>query len=223
VLQHPSGPPLEAFLSQHEKSLYPCSSNSGSRISPTYLPLLLQWSLQLLSSLTFIHAHGIIFGDLSLSTCWLSSVAQHLSLSLLGFVSAEIRDEYDALNVGSVYSGHRFRLTEVQPGRFTIRSNLFDWATLVYELATGMRLAEEEAMAESDGDWRVLLKRVRDQDLPILPRELMGEIVRKCWMQEYVDAEAVRWDVESFVREAGFEVEEHSLRGFDAAQLFQDG
>jgi hypothetical protein len=122
-----------------------------------------------------------------------------------------------------VYSGRPFRLTEVEPGRFTIKSDLFDWATLVYQLATGKLAAEKDVMTVSDAKWTVVLQRVRGQDFPTLPRELIGEIVRKCWMQEYEDAEAVGRDVESFLREAGFELEEHSLKEFDTTQLFQDG
>jgi hypothetical protein len=110
----------------------------------------------------------------------------------------------------------------VELDRFTVKSDLFDWASLVYQLATGKLPAEEEATAGAGGRDEIL-GRVRRRDFPTLPSDLMGEIVRKCWMQEYEDAEAIRRDVDVFLREAGSEVERNSLKGFDAAQLFQDG
>ncbi len=42
-------------------------------------------------------------------------------------------------------------------------------------------------------------------------------------MEECEDAEAVRRNVEAFLGEVGFEIDEDSLRGFDAAQFPQDG
>jgi hypothetical protein len=121
-----------------------------------------------------------------------------------------------------VYSGHPFRLTEVGRGRFTVKSDLFDWASLVYQLATG-KLPAEEYAAAGGGVREVILGRARRRGFPALPRELMGEIVRKCWMQEYEDAEAVRRDIKAFLKEAGFDVEGDSLKGVDGAQLFPDG
>ncbi len=86
-----------------------------------------------------------------------------------------------------------------------------------YELATG------KLPAEDAGGWDEILERVRSWNFPALPSEVMGEIVRKCWMEEYEDAEAVRRDVVAFLQEAGFEVDGDSLKGFDAAQLLRDG
>jgi hypothetical protein len=43
----------------------------------------------------------------------------------------------------------------------------------------------------------------------------MGNIVGKCWMQQYESAVEVRCDVESFLEGKGYEVEGDGIKDFD--------
>jgi hypothetical protein len=93
ILARPSGPPLKKFLLEHSAAMFPPElEDSSIKLSPKYHPLVLSWSLQLLSTLSFIHPHSIIYSAQDLmSVCFLSST---LSLLLVGFLDARFVDEY---------------------------------------------------------------------------------------------------------------------------------
>lgn len=85
MLAKPTGPTLVEFLTKQEEDLY-----RSDTVSVPYMSLIFNWDLQALSGLAFVHSHNIIFNDLNMRTCWLS---KDLSLSLVGFMGAEFRDE----------------------------------------------------------------------------------------------------------------------------------
>lgn len=91
-----------------------------------------------------------------------------------------------------------------------MKSDLFDWGTLAYTLMMG-RGPERET--DSRKVWKDV-EQIRERDFPVLEERLMGKIVRKCWMRRYGSAEDVRWDLEAFLREGGWEVEGDGIRGF---------
>ena len=55
------------------------------------------------------------------------------------------------------------------------------------------------------------------REMPSLERQYLGEIVQKCWREEYRDAEEVRADLVRVLRAESWEVEGDELRNFDAA------
>ena len=76
---------------------------------------------------------SIIFGDLSVDQCWLSSSGP--SLSLLGFLNAGYRTRSSCLYIGD----HSTRYNGFEPlHRYaTMETDLFLWGCVVYELMTG--------------------------------------------------------------------------------------
>jgi len=102
----------------------------SSTVSETFLPLMLNWALQALSGLVFLHSHNnFYYNDLTIYNYWLSL---DLSLSLIGFLNAQLRDQAGQLNEsGYNYKGPMLRLTLVDP-RASVKSDLLDRATFVY-------------------------------------------------------------------------------------------
>ena len=186
--------------------MYPSNSESAhATISGPYRPLVLQWALQLLSGLSFVHSHGIIFGDLNPSACWLNS---DLSIALVGFVSAQFCDSYDVLHLGSTHSGDLFRLSEMQH-QVSVKSDLFDWANLVFQLMT------DRTPVGPEQPLNAVVAQIARREFPALSHELMGNIVKKCWMQEYGSADDVSRDVEVYLQEHGYKTNENQLKEFN--------
>lgn len=201
MLAKPTGPTLVEFLTKHEEDLY----RLGTASVP-YLPLIFNWALQALSGLAFAHSHNIIFNDLNMRTCWLS---KDLSLSLVGFMGAEFRDEFGELNTGG-HMSQNFRLTLVQ--KPDIKSDIFDWGTLVYTLMTNQ-------LPQGNANHHETKALVRQQNFPNLASDLMGDMARRCWMQDYGSVAELRRDVESFLVSKGYEVEGDNLKAFDSASI----
>lgn len=178
----------------------------------TYLPLVLNWALQALSGLAFIHSHeNFYYNDLSIYNCWLSS---ELSLSLIGFLNADFRDQQGFFHEGlGSFRGPTLRLTRVKR-RASVKSDLFDWATFVYTLMTNKDPERDPLNA-----WQDVPKQIRANDYPQLSENLMGKIVRKCWLQEYQNTTEVRRDVEAFLSDSGFELDGDGIRGFVPADI----
>ena len=190
--------------------MYPSDSESApATISGPYRPLVFQWALQLLSGLSFVHSHGIIFGDLNPSACWLNS---DLSIALVGFVSAQFYDSYDVLHLGSTNLGNLFRLSEMQR-RVSVKSDLFDWANLVFQLMTSRTpVAPEQPL-------NTVMAQIAQREFPALSQELMGNIIKKCWMQEYNSADDVSRDMEKYLQEHGYKTKENYLKKFNPSSI----
>ncbi|KAF1937733.1 hypothetical protein EJ02DRAFT_475944 [Clathrospora elynae] len=137
VLAKPSGPPVADFVQQSRAAMYSTPIDAVySRILASNRPLIYQWALHPISGLSFIHAHDIVFGDLDLRQCWLSSDS-HLSLSLVGFVHAGFRRSTD----GAWYDGRQTNAAWFHPlehqSNSTTQTDLFLYGCVVYELITG--------------------------------------------------------------------------------------
>jgi hypothetical protein len=103
-----------------------------------------------------------------------------------------------------------FRLTLVQ--KPDVKSDLFDWGTFVYTLKTNQ-------LPQGNANYHETEALVHQQNFPNLASDLMGDIVRRCWMQHYGSVAELRRDVESFLVSKGYEVEGDSLRDFDPANI----
>jgi serine/threonine protein kinase len=186
-----------------------------SRISASHLPLMYQWALHLISGLSFIHTHDIVFGDLTLAQCWLSSDS-HLSLSLAGFSNAGFRDR----STGGWFDGDRsraefFHLLEHQRNP-TMQTDLLMYGCVVYELMTG---AWPGSRLTGTSGQDVAMRIPSRRWLP-LETEHMGEIVHKCWAGGFENAEQVKAEVIAFLEGLGWEIEGNDdLVGFNVAEL----
>ncbi|RFU23915.1 hypothetical protein B7463_g12422, partial [Scytalidium lignicola] len=203
ILAKPTGLTLVGFLPRHEQNMY-----QSETVDSIYLPLIFNWAFQALSGLSFFHSHNIIFNDLHLRTCWLSS---DLSLSLVGFMGAEFRDEFGELNIGNHISPV-FRLTLIQ--KPNIQSDLFDWGTFIYVLMT-------YGLPEGNANYDETKALVHQQNFPALASDLMGDMVKKCWMKEYGSAAELRKDIEAFLTLHGYEVEGDNIKNFDPTNIPQ--
>jgi serine/threonine protein kinase len=136
VLAKTSGPPVADFLDQNGAAM--CSTPLdivSSRILASNRPLIYQWALHIISGLSFIHAHNIVFSDLDLEQCWLS-LDSHLYLSLVGFVHAGFWQSTD----GAWYDGRQSNAAWFHPlehTKATTQTDLFLYGCVVYQLMTG--------------------------------------------------------------------------------------
>ncbi|KAF2790992.1 hypothetical protein K505DRAFT_419452 [Melanomma pulvis-pyrius CBS 109.77] len=218
VLAKPSGPPVTKFITEHRSTMYSAPLDAPtSRILPSHRPLAYQWALHIISGLTFVHSHDVIFGDLNLIHCWLSSDS-HLSLSLVGFVNAGFNyvERWSHIIHGDRTNGNNFHPLEHQANP-TKQTDLFLYGCTVYELMTGFWPATRSGIPT----WREIAAMVPRKEWPLLEAECMGEIVRKCWNGEYASAEEVKASVVAFLGGLGWEIEgDDDLKGFNATDLF---
>jgi serine/threonine protein kinase len=184
----PTGPSLEKFIEDNNLAMYPPELKQNFiQLSPEFQPLILNWALQLLSALKFIHSHKILYGTLGNQNCWLSS---DLSLLLTGFMDAEFRDGYGYRGSSSVPN-------------VSVRSDVYGWALFVYRL-----------MTNNHHDWPEV------RDFPMsgtrsVPRELpAGDVLRKCYTQQYEDVEQVLADFQAAIMEKGYGLDGNVLKGF---------
>ncbi|KAH7550946.1 hypothetical protein BM1_10319 [Bipolaris maydis] len=132
------------------------------------------WALHIISALSFIHEHDIIFGDLSLEDCWLSSDS-HLSLSLVGFLSAGFRRRTNGVWYHCTRtSGELFHPLEHQSQQ-SMQTDLFLFGCVMYELMTGFWPGEHTGKSEQE-----VAMMIPRKEWPPLEVECIGEIVRKC-------------------------------------------
>lgn len=103
-----------------------------------------------------------------------------------------------------------FRLTLIQ--KPNIKSDLFDWGTFVYMLMTNQ-------LPQGNANYHETKGLVRQQNFPNLASDLMGDMARRCWMQDYGSVAELRKDVESFLASKGYEVEGDNLKDFDPVYI----
>lgn len=222
ILAKPSGPPLDRFLAQNKAAMY---NEASHRIRETHLPLAYKWALHLASALEFVHAQDIILGDLSTAHCWLSA-SPSLSLSLVGFLDASFRDRTSGLPyLGGTGSSEPFHPLNVrQPGSRrgaepSVKTDLFLWGCVVYELMVGHWPGHEAGAGRSWGDMGQMIPR---REWPELGREFLGEVVRRCWTGGYESSQQLRADVVEFLQAEGWQVEGDDDFQFDASTLFPE-
>ncbi|RFU32962.1 hypothetical protein B7463_g3383, partial [Scytalidium lignicola] len=220
ILAKPSGPPLVDFLAKQRSAMYSTPVDGAlPRVLPQYRPLIYQWSLQLLSGLSFLHSRSIIFGDPRVETCWLALPS--LDLSLIGFLDAG----YLSLKSGIKYDGSSWRNEPFHPCHIpkfnsvvpTMQTDLFLWGCLIYELMTTFWPGHGQGK-QSEDIQQMIIRRM----WPVLENDYLGDIVRKCWEHEYEDILSLRRDVIAFITNDGWEIEgEDGLGGFRADELFE--
>jgi hypothetical protein len=195
VFTKPTGPGLEKFARHNHVALYPPALNNNFiRLAPEFQPLVLNWALQLLSALRFIHSHNMLYGTLETRSFWLS---KDLSLLLVGFMDAAFRDGYGYRGYSSVPN-------------ISVKSDLYGWALFVYRL-----------MTNNNQDW----PEIRDfpQDgTPSLPSDFpAGEVLQKCYTQQYENVQQLWIDLQAAVTRKGYELDGDVLKDFDLNSLLQ--
>jgi hypothetical protein len=134
--------------------MYPRQEQGAPRVKDEYSPLFYQWGLHLLSALSTLHSRGIAYGDLITDFCWLSSPT--LSLSLAGFTTVDTLapgepDRYGDYWSGGFYSGELFLPFPSEGAlRPTFQTDIFSWATVVYEMIVSTRPGDELDMSEDE-------------------------------------------------------------------------
>jgi hypothetical protein len=196
ILARPTGPALEEFIEHHKQAMY-LEGAQGSAIIQKFLPLAL-------SALAFNHSHNdFYYNDLTFSNCWLST---DFSLSVVGFLNSEFRDEWGQLHHGhGLRLGPKMRLTHVTSFA-SVKTDLFDWGTFVYQLMTS-----EEPGGDSE---RQIIEQIRARRFPIVSSELLGRVIKKCWTQQYADASEVRRDLLNFLSDRGYTVAGDTIQNF---------
>jgi serine/threonine protein kinase len=204
------------FVEQSRAAMYSTSLDAvSSRVLASHRPLIYQWALHLISGLSFIHAHDIVFGDLNLGHCWLSADS-HLSLSLVGFVNAGFRRNTDGVWFdGSQTNAAFFHQLEHQ-SKSTTQTDLFLYGCVVYELMTGA-WPGDSLTGKTGPEIRMMILR---KEWPPLEDEHMGEIVRKCWAGGFADAKQLKAEVVAFSEGLGWRIDgDDDLQGLDVANL----
>jgi serine/threonine protein kinase len=187
---------------------------ASSRILASHRPLIYQWALHIISGLSFIHAHNVVFGDLDLEQCWLS-LNSHLSLSLVGFVHAGFWRSTD----GAWYDGRQSNAAWFPPLEHTkasTQTDLFLYGCVVYQLMTGAWPGDR--LTDKTGpEIRMMITR---KEWPLLETEHMGEIVRRCWTGGFADAKQLKAEVVAFLEALGWRIEgDDDLHGVDVTRL----
>jgi serine/threonine protein kinase len=197
VLANPGGPHLSKFLEANQTEMYEQRENDSTdnkttacaRIRGKYLNLVYQWAIHLAKALEHIHSYSfdmtpvpkisIIFGDLSIDKCWLSSSGT--ILSLLGFLNAGYRTRSSCLHVGrhrTCYNGF-----DPLPRYATMQTDLFMWGCVVYELMTGHYPGQGQGL-----EWKDVALLVPRREWPRLETMYLGDVVRRCWADEITSA-----------------------------------
>jgi hypothetical protein len=189
LLETPTGPSLDDFIKTVHMDMYPPSKNNQTiKLSDDFLPLVINWALQLLSALRFIHNHDIRYGSVNKEVCVLSS---SLSISFVGF--------------SGVYFGESYgpqQATRNDPP--TVQTDLQSWAKLYYSLVLGDNQGEYS--------WHFVFPDPNPEG--IHPDAVGCQVLLKCRANEYTDATAVWDDFVAELNEKGFTVEEDSLKDF---------
>ncbi|KAK5993511.1 hypothetical protein PT974_06943 [Cladobotryum mycophilum] len=215
ILEKPTGGTLAQFLNEHRSKMYMDVPTAACRVLLSFRPLVLQWSLHLVSALTFVHKHSILYDEINEDFCWLSS---SLSLSLAGFMAAEYRSHI--LGGAIVYSSGTSEC-EFNVRRYTkvptIQTDIFWWGCIVYELMTGWWPGY--GLGKSYEDVELMIPR---REWPYFEAEYLGDIVKKCWERDYTTSKELMNDVIHFIKADGWEIEnEDEMKGFNACALFE--
>lgn len=198
VVAKPNGPPLRDFLRANRKEMYderadPDRSTASSRVKASRRHLVYQWALHLASVLQFIHRHSfelptpkieVVFGDLSVDSCWLTSPTR--SLSVLGFLKSGFRTRSGPLHHGDISDGEAFQPLRGVRGpayRPTLQTDLFLWGCVVYELITGHWPGNGQGLS-----WQEKSSLISRREWPRLEIEYLGNVVHMCWAGELTSA-----------------------------------
>ena len=177
----------------YDERANPDRSTASGRVRASRRHLVYQWALHLASALQFIHSHSfelpapkieIVFGDLSVDSCWLTSPT--LSLSVLGFLNSGFRTRSGALHLGDISNGEAFQPLHGVRGpacRPTLQTDLFLWGCVVYELMTGHWPGNGQGLS-----WQEMSVLISRREWPRLEMEYLGNVVYMCWTGEITSA-----------------------------------
>ncbi|KAF2165839.1 hypothetical protein M409DRAFT_67159 [Zasmidium cellare ATCC 36951] len=199
VIANPGGPPLRTFLDVNRSEMYDTrttlnQSTASGRVKARYKSLVYQWALQLATPII-----SIVFGDLTVDSCWLTSPG--LSLSILGFLNSGFRTRDGPVHHGDILSGYPFNPIDHLPRTEripTLKTDLFMWGCVVYELMTGFWPGEGQGI--EDEEIAMLVPR---HEWPTLESELLGNVVRTCWTGEMRSAAELVTTVRRVITELG--------------------
>lgn len=122
----------------------------------------------------------IVFGDLSVDSCWLTS--PQLSLSVLELLNSDFRMRSSPHYVGDILTGHPFQPLygiRGQAHRPTLQTDIFLWGCVVYELMTGFWPGNGQGLS-----WEEECSLIPRRKWPRLEDEFLGNIVHMCWTGE---------------------------------------
>ncbi|RGP61413.1 hypothetical protein FLONG3_10527 [Fusarium longipes] len=217
ILQKPTYGSLWNFLNEYTSKLYTVKAEATSpkdRIKSEFLPLVYQWTLQLLSAVVLVHSHDIAYGVFSKESCWLS--AESLDISLAGFVNSDFRDPEKGWQFrGDFFDGSDFLPESLPPSRMvrnpTLGTDIFMFGNLIYGIMTCH--APGEGKGHGPGETERLM---RDEDwMPDLEDEFMGKIVHKCWRFQYDTVEELQSEVRALIESYGWTVSGDELEELD--------
>ncbi len=209
VLEHVEGLPLEEWL--REKGRLP-------------VPVALAVTIELLEALEFVHAHGIVHGDLRPRNIL---VARSGSVKLDNFFAAAERSDPKAVQLVEGRQGFSppayMSPEQVLGETLEPRSDLFTLGTILFEMVTGKCPFEA-------GDSRTTAQRVRREAPPVLTRfvtdvkpsveRLINRALSKFPGDRFANAEEMRQVAEQCAREYGAETNASLIaRAFVGAEI----
>lgn len=227
IIVKPTGMMLQQFLGKQRRVMY----DEEGHIKPAFLTLLYQWALNALSAMEFCHSHEIFVADFGAWAAWLASPEENLALTLFRPHHTHCTDEHDQPNIGELRLGPNFSAAQLEPLQrdwhwvgthlsFTEKTDPFDWATFVYEIATGRHpfVGGRPWLSGVDPAFQHI---DATSCWPVLEEEYLGDIVRKCWVHKhYGNATAVKRDLVAFLETKAWDVDaEDNLVSFDATTL----
>lgn len=196
----------------------------STRVLPEQRHLIYKWALDLISALSFIHSEDIVFGTLQQDNCWIAteqteSIPQDSSLSVYGFVDAAFKNKPEEESIdareqrGFVrWSPGRHGYWYMYPGEWeyspyyywnvrnkrnirpTRQTDLYLYGCVLYELMVGISSSTPYAIRSE------VARKIKAAEWPMLETEYMGDIVLKCWKEEFASAEEVKVEVERFIQ-----------------------
>ncbi|KAF5653818.1 hypothetical protein FHETE_11371 [Fusarium heterosporum] len=217
ILRKPTYGSLWNFFEEYTSKLYTVRAEAtapNDRIKPEFLPLVYQWSLQLLSALVLIHSHNIAYGVFFEESCWIS--AESLDISLAGFIASDFRDPEKSWQFrGDFITGHEFSPESLPPSRMvrdpTLGTDMFMFGNLIYRIMTSCEPGEGRGHALGE-----TARLMRDEDwMPDLEDEFMGKFLHKCWRFEYNTVQELQNQVQAHVESCGWTVNGDKLEELD--------
>lgn len=220
ILETPPGMPLCKFLKKNKQSMYSTPLDTlSTRVLPEYHHVIYKWALDLITALAFVHSEDIVFGTLGQENCWISMekpepIPEDSSLSVFGFIDAGFKNKPEEKSVdaralrgfigwmpgrgGYSYPGdwdrspyHYWSVRKRDYGP-TKQTDLYLYGCVLYELMVGI---ESGTPFQRD-----VAEKIKARESPALEAEYMGDIVLKCWKEEFKSADEVKAEVERYIQ-----------------------
>jgi hypothetical protein len=198
LLQRPEGPNLEVFLKEHHSRIYePGFGTHISVIDVKHIPLIINWALQSLSMLKFLHSHNMRARCLDTNLWYLSST---LSISLAGLLYSDFTDSFGYRKI-------------VHYSQATTQRDLWSWGMWYYHL-----FFNYSDGANLDYFWPTVSPQHDANPEGVHPDIPGYKVLLKCRVEGYESAIEVWNDFEAALKEEGYIVEGDSLKDFGPVQ-----